>query len=66
LREALRGQPVQAARVERVRAELDAGVQFGQIVDDLVEVNEAICKQEARGRVPTGPQGQKKGGPETM
>ncbi|MDR2252263.1 MAG: hypothetical protein LBD97_00120 [Bifidobacteriaceae bacterium] len=46
-RDGTRGQALRADQADAVRAELDAGAQFDQIVDDLVEVNEAICRQAA-------------------
>jgi hypothetical protein len=58
---ATRGQSIRADQLGDVRGELDAGTQFGQIVDDLVEVNEAICKQAARRGAPAEPRGAKKG-----
>lgn len=61
-----RGQSVPADQAGRVRAELEAGTQFGQIVEDLVEVNEAICKQGARQGAGSRPEGAKKGGPERV
>ena len=40
-----RGQVIPPNQLPQVRTELDAGTQFNQIVDDLVEVNEVLCRR---------------------
>lgn len=42
--EGSRGQYVPVARVDQVRAELDAYAQFEGLVADYVEINEALCR----------------------
>jgi hypothetical protein len=39
-----RGQYVPVAHVDQVRAELEAYTQFSALVEDYVEVNEALCR----------------------
>ncbi|MCL2468142.1 MAG: hypothetical protein FWF21_12905 [Micrococcales bacterium] len=64
-----RGQYVPVEHADQVRAELDAHDQFLSLVEDYVEVNEALCKAAvpapaARTRTSPGPGGEK-GGPST-
>lgn len=66
-----RGQYIPMEQVQQVRAELDHYAQFAAILDDYVEVNEALCKARmgppARGRRRSAPAGSggKKGGSRT-
>lgn len=39
-----RGQYIRVEQVDQVRAELDSYTQFAALVEDYVEVNEALCK----------------------
>lgn len=69
-----RGQQIPLGHLERVQAELAAYEQFAGLVEDFVEVNEAICRAHVpvaapggkppRGRqVEAGGSGAEKGGP---
>jgi len=66
-KEGTRGQVIPPDQLDQVRAELDAGSVFTQIVDDLIEANEAICRSKinpARSTPGPRPVGEK-GGPKT-
>jgi hypothetical protein len=64
-----RGQYIPMEQVERVRGELDNYAEFAAILDDYVEVNEALCKAEVgplppprlRNIVPVADNGEKGG-----
>lgn len=63
-----RGQYIPVAQVEQVRAELANYAVFAELIEDYVEINEALCKAAtARSagrrapRVPTAPGGEKGG-----
>ena len=62
-----RGQVIPPGQLDQVRAELDAGAVFTQIVDDLIEVNEALCRGKITpARLKPGPKPVgEKGGPKT-
>jgi len=63
-----RGQYVPVEHADQVRAELDAYEQFSGLVEDYVEVNEALCKALVPAPAPrTRPAGTsgEKGGPAT-
>jgi hypothetical protein len=61
-----RGQYIQIEHVDQVRAELEAGDQFAALVEDFIEINEALCKARLGPPVPrrTDPAGRsgEKGG----
>jgi len=62
-----RGQYIPVEQIDQVRAELDGYAQFADLVDDYVEINEALCRARvgpagSRKRpTPAGPGGEKGG-----
>lgn len=63
-----RGQYIPVEQIAQVRAELDHYAQFAQLVEDYIEINEALCKAKAgppaggRKRVALAGSGAEKGG----
>jgi len=69
-----RGQYIPVEQIDQVRAELDNYAQFAGLIEDYVEINEALCKARVRppprGRRPAAVRVDpvsdgKKGGPAT-
>jgi len=64
-----RGQYIPVDQIDQVRAELDSYTQFAALVEDYVEINEALCKarvgppppRRSRRVDPTAPGGEKRG-----
>ncbi|MDN5795606.1 MAG: hypothetical protein L0H79_07610 [Intrasporangium sp.] len=65
-----RGQYIPLEQIEQVRAELDSYAQFAGLIEDYVEINEALCTAKigppGRGRkraapATPGPDGEKRG-----
>lgn len=50
---ASRGQYVPVAQVDQVRAELDLYAQFAALIEDYVEINEALCTAQVRPAAPS-------------
>jgi hypothetical protein len=66
-----RGQYIPVDQIDQVRAELDSYDQFAVLIEDYVEINEALCKAQAGppirrpSRVDPATAGGKKGGSAT-
>ena len=64
-----RGQYIPVEQIDQVRAELDNYAQFAALVEDYVEINEALCKARlgppARTARAVPASGGEKGGPRT-
>lgn len=64
-----RGQYIPVEAIEQVRGELDSYAEFAALVEDYVEINEALCKARlappggAKRSVPAATGGQKGGSP---